>query len=38
MKIDEFMETVKQIENFYGKEMTDEQKKIWFDNLKNMSI
>ncbi len=38
MKIDEFMETIKQIENFYGKEMIDEQKKIWYENLKNMSI
>ena len=36
MKIDEFMETIKQIENFYGKEMIDEQKKIWYENLKNM--
>lgn len=38
MKIDEFMNTVKQMENFYGKEMSDEQKKIWFQNLKSMNI
>lgn len=38
MKIDEFMEEIKKIENYYQKEMTDEQKKIWFDNLKNMNI
>ena len=38
MKIDEFMETVKQMENFYGKDMSDEQKKIWFENLKSMNI
>lgn len=38
MKIDEFMDTIKQMENFYGKEMTDEQKRIWFENLKVMNI
>lgn len=38
MKIDEFMDSVKQLENFYGKEMTDEQKRIWFENVKIMNI
>ena len=38
MKIDEFMDTIKQMENFYGKEMTDEQKRIWFESLKVMNI
>lgn len=38
MKIDEFMETVKQMENFYQKKMTDEQKRIWFESLKAMKI
>ena len=38
MKIDEFMQVTKEIENFYQKEMTEEQKKIWFENLKSMDI
>lgn len=36
MKIEEFYETVSEMENFYGKEMTTEQKKIWYENLKNI--
>lgn len=36
MKIEEFFEVVQEMENFYGKEMTTEQKKIWYENLKNI--
>lgn len=32
------MNEVKQLENFYGKELTDEQKQIWFKELKNLEI
>lgn len=38
MTIEEFIETTKQIENYYGKEYTEEQKKIIFDNLKILPI
>lgn len=38
MTIEEFANTTKQLEAFYGKEITDEQKKIWFRELKNMNI
>ena len=38
MKFEEFMDSVSQMENFYDKKMTDEQKRIWFENLKPMSI
>lgn len=38
MKIDEFMATIKEIENFYGKELSDEQKQIWFKELRNIDI
>lgn len=34
----DFIATIKQLENYYQKEMTDEQKKIWFENLKKMDI
>ena len=36
MKMEEFFEVVQEMENFYGKEMTTEQKKIWYENLKNI--
>lgn len=36
MKIEEFFEVVQEMENFYGKEMTTEQKKIWYENLKTI--
>lgn len=38
MKFEEFMEETEKIENFYNKEITDEQKKIWFSELKGMDI
>lgn len=38
MKIDEFTEVTKEIENFYQKEISDEQKKIWFNELKSMDL
>ena len=38
MKIEEFTGVTKEIENFYQKEITEDQKKIWFDNLKGMDI
>lgn len=38
MKIDEFMEATKEIENFYQKEISEEQKKIWFNELKGMTL
>ena len=40
MTIDEFTETLEKLENFYNpkEKMTDEQKRIWFENLKTMSI
>ena len=38
MKIDEFMEETKKLENFYGKELTEEQKTIWFENLNKISL
>lgn len=38
MKIEEFMNEVKQLENFYGKDLTDEQKQIWFKELKYLEL
>ncbi len=38
MTIDEFTKATTEIENFYQKEITDEQKKIWFNEVKNMDI
>ena len=38
MKIDEFMEETKKLERFYSKELTEEQKKIWFENLKKLTL
>lgn len=38
MKFEEFMEETEKIENFYDKDITDEQKKIWFSELKGMDI
>ena len=33
----EFIEITSEIEKFYEKEFTDEQRKIWFDELKNLT-
>ena len=38
MTIDEFTKVTTEIENFYQKEISDEQKKIWFSELKGMDI
>lgn len=38
MKIEEFMNEIKQIENFYDKQLTDEQKQIWFKELKYIEL
>ena len=38
MKIDEFMNEVKQLENFYGKDLTDEQKQIWYKELRYLEL
>lgn len=38
MKIEEFMNEVKQLENFYGKDLTDEQKQIWFKELRYLEL
>lgn len=38
MTIDEFIIATTEIENFYQKEISDEQKKIWFQELKTMDI
>ena len=38
MTIDEFTKVTTEIENFYQKEISDEQKKIWFSELKGMDL
>lgn len=38
MTIDEFTKATTEIENYYQKEITDEQKKIWFNEIKNIDI
>lgn len=38
MKIEEFIEVITQMENFYQKELTEEQRNIWYDNVKSMGI
>lgn len=38
MTIDEFTKATTEIENFYQKEISDEQKKIWFQELRGMDI
>ena len=38
MKIEEFMEVIRHTENFYGKEIPEEQKQFMFRELKNMEI
>lgn len=38
MTIDEFITTTTEIENFYQKEISEEQKKIWFQELRKMDI
>ena len=38
MTIDDFTKATTEIENFYQKEISDEQKKVWFQELKGMDI
>ena len=38
MKIDEFMNEVKQLEKFYGKELTEEQKQIWYKEVRYIEL
>lgn len=38
MTIDDFTKATTEIENFYQKEISDEQKKVWFSELKAMDI
>ena len=38
MKIYEFMETIKQVERFYSKEIPEEQKQVMYKELKNMEL
>lgn len=38
MTIEEFSKATEEIERFYQKEIPDEQKKIWFNELKGMEI
>lgn len=37
MKIEEFREETEKLERFYGKELSEEQQKIWYENLKKIS-
>ena len=36
MKIEEFTETTKEIENFYQKDIPSEEKKRWYEEFKQM--
>lgn len=38
MEISEFVEETSKLEKFYGKEMEDVQRKIWYQEFKNLSI
>lgn len=38
MLFNEFIEETRKIERFYGKELSEEQQKIWFENLKKINI
>lgn len=38
MKINEFLDVVAQIERFYQKEISEEQKQIWFKELRSLDI
>lgn len=38
MKLDEFTIETAKMERFYGKELTEEQSKIWFENLKKLTL
>ena len=38
MTIDEFTKATTEIENFYQKEISEEQKKVWFQELRKMDI
>ena len=38
MKLDEFTIETSKMERFYGKELSEEQQKIWFENLKKISV
>lgn len=38
MKVDEFIEETSNIEKYYGKELEDYQRKIWYQELQNLSI
>lgn len=38
MKLEEFDEEVSKLERFYQKKVTDEQRRIWFTELRNLDI
>ena len=38
MKLEEFDEEVNKLERFYQKEVTDEQRRIWYTELRNLDI
>lgn len=38
MKIEEFSKVIEQMEKFYQKEITDEQKQIWYKELRNLDL
>lgn len=38
MKLEEFDEEVSKLERFYQKEVTEEQRRIWFTELRNLDI
>ena len=38
MKLEEFDDEVSKLERFYQKEITDEQRKIWYSELRNLDI
>lgn len=38
MKLEEFVEEVDKLERFYQKEITEEQRKIWYGELRNIDI
>lgn len=38
MKLEEFDEEVSKLERFYQKEVTDEQRRIWYTELRNLDI
>ena len=38
MSSDEFVKELQKAENFFGKELSDEQKTVWYESLKRLSL